>query len=146
VIDPQGRKKVLLTSLTDRKRVKATEIVACYGRRWQIETSYREFKQSMMGMALTLRSKTVEGVRQEIWGRSLPTIWSGWKSRKPHEKPTASPPGSVSCAHFIPSNMNYAGPLSPAPKGNCQHYCSGCASASSPFSMKNDPGACATES
>jgi hypothetical protein len=79
-IDPQGRKKVLLTSLTDRKRVKATEIVACYGRRWQIETSYRELKQSMMGMALTLRSKTVEGVRQEIWGRSLPTIWSDWKS------------------------------------------------------------------
>jgi hypothetical protein len=67
-IDPQGRKKVLLTSLTDRKRFKATEIVACYGRRWQIETSYRELKQSMMGMALTLRSKTVEGVQQELWG------------------------------------------------------------------------------
>ena len=68
VIDSQGRKKVLLTSLTDRKHFKATEIVACYGRRWQIETSYRELKQSMMGMALTLRSKTVEGVQQEIWG------------------------------------------------------------------------------
>src|SRR5438552_14728744 len=55
VIDPQGRKKVLLTSLTDRKQFKAAEIVACYARRWQIETSYRELKQSMMGMALTLR-------------------------------------------------------------------------------------------
>lgn len=68
VIDPQGRKKVLLTSLTDRKQFKANDIVACYGRRWQIETSYRELKQSMMGMALTLRSKTVDGVQQEIWG------------------------------------------------------------------------------
>ena len=68
VIDPQGRKKVLLTSLTDRKTFKAAEIVACYSRRWQIETSYRELKQSMMGMALTLRSKTVDGVQQEIWG------------------------------------------------------------------------------
>lgn len=68
VIDAQGRKSVLLTSLTDRKRFTAAEIVACYSRRWQIETSYRELKQSMMGMALTLRSKTVEGVLQEIWG------------------------------------------------------------------------------
>jgi hypothetical protein len=68
VIDPQGRKKVLLTSLIDRKQFKAAEIVACYSRRWQIETSYRELKQSMMGMALTLRSKTVDGVQQEIWG------------------------------------------------------------------------------
>lgn len=68
VIDPQGRKKVLLTSLTDRKTFKAAEIVACYSRRWEIETSYRELKQSMMGMALTLRSKTVDGVQQEIWG------------------------------------------------------------------------------
>lgn len=68
VIDPQGRKKVLLTSLTDRKQFKAAAIVACYSRRWQIETSYRELKQSMMGMAVTLRSKTVDGVSQEIWG------------------------------------------------------------------------------
>ena len=68
VIDTQGRKKVLLTSLTDLKTFKAAEIVACYSRRWQIETSYREFKQSMIGMALTLRSKTVDGVQQEIWG------------------------------------------------------------------------------
>jgi len=68
VIDPQGRKKILLTSLIDRKKFKAAEIVACYSHRWQIETSYRELKQSMMGMALTLRSKTVEGVQQEIWG------------------------------------------------------------------------------
>lgn len=49
VIDPHGRKKILLTSLTDRKQFKAAEIVACYSRRWQIETSYRELKQSMMG-------------------------------------------------------------------------------------------------
>lgn len=67
-VDSQGRKKVLLTSLTDRKQFKASEIVACYSRRWQIETSYRELKQSMMGMALTLRSRTVAGVQQEIWG------------------------------------------------------------------------------
>lgn len=68
VVDSFGRKKTLLTSLTDRKQFKAADVAACYSRRWQIETSYRELKQSMMGMAPTLRSKTVAGVQQEIWG------------------------------------------------------------------------------
>ncbi len=68
VIDPSARKQILLTSLFDRKRYKAVDITACYERRWQIETSYRELKQTMLGKTLTLRSKTVEGVYQEIWG------------------------------------------------------------------------------
>ena len=68
VVDSQGRKRILLTSLCDRSRYKPTDIAACYERRWGIETSYRELKQTMLGTALTLRSKTVEGVYQEIWG------------------------------------------------------------------------------
>lgn len=67
-IDARGRQRILLTSLTDRRRFKANDLAACYSRRWQVETSYRELKQSMLGMALTLRSKTVDGVYQEIWG------------------------------------------------------------------------------
>lgn len=68
VIDQSARKHLLLTSLFDAKRYTAADIAACYTRRWQVETSYRELKQSMLGMALTLRSKTVDGVYQEIWG------------------------------------------------------------------------------
>lgn len=68
MIDSKGQKRFLLTSLTDRIAFKAAELIACYARRWHIETSYRELKQSMMGMALTLRSQTVDGVMQEIWG------------------------------------------------------------------------------
>ncbi|QVN18278.1 IS4 family transposase [Burkholderia pyrrocinia] len=68
MIDARGRERVLLTSLNDRQRFKPADIVACYERRWQIETSYRELKQSMLGAELTLRSRTVEGVYQEIWG------------------------------------------------------------------------------
>jgi hypothetical protein len=68
IVNSSARKQILLTSLFDRKRYKATDIVACYERRWQIETSYRELKQTMLGKTLTLRSKTVEGVYQEIWG------------------------------------------------------------------------------
>lgn len=68
VIDAQARQRILLTSLTDRRRFKSSDVVACYDKRWSIETSYRELKQSMLGTALTLRSKTVTGVYQEIWG------------------------------------------------------------------------------
>lgn len=68
VIDAQARKRILLTSLADRRRYKPADISSCYERRWGIETSYRELKQTMLGTALTLRSKTVDGVYQEIWG------------------------------------------------------------------------------
>jgi len=68
IIDQSARKHVLLTSLFDAKRYTAKDIAACYTQRWQIETSYRELKQTMLGVALTLRSRTVEGVYQEIWG------------------------------------------------------------------------------
>jgi len=67
-IDQSARKHVLLTSLFDTKRYTAKDVAACYTQRWQIETSYRELKQTMMGAALTLRSRTVKGVYQEIWG------------------------------------------------------------------------------
>ena len=65
---PKGKPVYLLTSLFDRKRFTAAHLQHCYSRRWQIETSYLEIKQTMMGMALSLRSMSVEGTRQEIWG------------------------------------------------------------------------------
>lgn len=68
IVDQKARKRVLLTSLLDRRRYRPTDIASCYERRWSIETSYRELKHSMLGSALTLRSKTVAGVYQEIWG------------------------------------------------------------------------------
>lgn len=71
VIDARGSINYLLTSLTDKKSFKAAELIACYGRRWRIETSYRELKHSMMGTALTLRSMTVDGTEQEIWGAMI---------------------------------------------------------------------------
>jgi hypothetical protein len=68
IVDDKGKVSYLLTSLTDRKAYKAADLIACYSRRWRIETSYRELKHSMMGSALTLRSMTVDGTEQEIWG------------------------------------------------------------------------------
>ena len=66
--DAKGRRRTLLTSLTDSRRFKPSEIEAVYRRRWQVETSYMELKNTMLGVALTLRSETVECVYQEIWG------------------------------------------------------------------------------
>jgi hypothetical protein len=43
-------------------------LVACYARRWQVETSYLEIKQTMLGAKPTLRSRARQGVEQEIWG------------------------------------------------------------------------------
>lgn len=66
--DFDGKPSYVLTSLIDRRAYPAASVRACYRRRWQIETSYRELKQTMMGMSLTLRSHDVETTRQEIWG------------------------------------------------------------------------------
>ena len=68
MVSANGKQRVLLTSLLDRRRFKAEALAECYRRRWEIETSYRELKQSMLGEALTLRSQQPEGIEQEIWG------------------------------------------------------------------------------
>ncbi len=46
-VDAQARKRILLTSLRDRWRYKPADIAHCYTRRWGIETSYRELKQTI---------------------------------------------------------------------------------------------------
>lgn len=51
-----------------RRRFPATDIAACYLRRWEIETSYQELKQTMLGGPLTMRSQEPEGITQELWG------------------------------------------------------------------------------
>ena len=68
MVSANGKQRILLTSLLDRRRFKAQALAECYRRRWEIETSYRELKQSLLGEALTLRSQQPEGIAQEIWG------------------------------------------------------------------------------
>lgn len=67
----RGQQRILLTSLLDANVWPAHEIVQQYAQRWNIETSYREFKQEMLGSELTLRSGNVSTVRQEVWGALL---------------------------------------------------------------------------
>jgi hypothetical protein len=58
----------LITSLTDAKAYPAKEIVGLYHERWELELGYDEIKTHLLQRQETIRSRTVEGVNQEIWG------------------------------------------------------------------------------
>ena len=61
------RPQRLITSLLDPEQYPADEIVALYHERWEIEIGYGEVKTKMLE-SIPLRSKSVDRVRQEIWG------------------------------------------------------------------------------
>ena len=65
------RPSVVLTSLLDADRYPAAELVELYHERWEIELGYDEIKTHMLARQETIRSKTPDGVRQEIWGIAI---------------------------------------------------------------------------
>jgi hypothetical protein len=58
---------VVLTSMVDPKRFPAVEIAALYHQRWEIELAIDDLKNEQRDAALTLRSKTPMGIRQELY-------------------------------------------------------------------------------
>jgi hypothetical protein len=60
--------QTLLTSLIDHAKYPRGEIVALYHERWEIELGYDEIKTEMLDREEAIRSRTPEGVRQELWG------------------------------------------------------------------------------
>ena len=58
-----------VTSLLDAKAYPAAEIVELYGRRWRIETLFRQLKVDLH--ADVLRSRSVHGVRKELAARVM---------------------------------------------------------------------------
>jgi hypothetical protein len=63
--------RILLSSLRDPERYPAQEVRQLYHERWELELAYDELKTEMLGHEPTLRSKTPQGVRQELWGALL---------------------------------------------------------------------------
>ena len=59
---------VVLTSMVDPKRFPAAEVAALYHQRWEIELAIDDLKNEQRDAAVTLRSKTPVGVRQELYG------------------------------------------------------------------------------
>jgi hypothetical protein len=62
------RPQKLLTSLTDAEAYPALEVVALYHERWEIELGYDEIKTELLEREEAIRSKSPEGVAQELWG------------------------------------------------------------------------------
>lgn len=62
------RPQTLLTSMTDPEAYPANEIVRLYHERWELELGYDEIKTEMLDRLESIRSRTVQGVEQELWG------------------------------------------------------------------------------
>lgn len=58
----------VLTSMVDPERFPAVEIAALYHQRWEIEMAIDDVKTEQRDSAVTLRSKTPTGIRQEVYG------------------------------------------------------------------------------
>lgn len=61
----------LLTSLLDPELYPAKEVVALYHERWETEIGHDEMKTHMLEREETIRSRTPDGVRQELWGIAI---------------------------------------------------------------------------
>jgi hypothetical protein len=72
-IDDPGRPQAeattyrLVTTLLDPDAAPAAELAALYGQRWEFESALAELKTHQRGPGVVLRSKSAEGVRQEVW-------------------------------------------------------------------------------
>jgi hypothetical protein len=64
----EGKQHVLMTSLLDPERFPADELRDLYHERWELELAYDELKTEMLDAEVTLRSKSPNAVRQELWG------------------------------------------------------------------------------
>ncbi len=68
---PGFEPKRLLTSMLDSETHPAQELALLYHERWEIELGYREKKSHMLERRESLRSKTPEGTKQELWGIAI---------------------------------------------------------------------------
>jgi hypothetical protein len=60
--------QTLLTSLRDPAAFPASEVVALYHDRWEIELGYDELKTEVLDREEAIRSKSPNAVAQELWG------------------------------------------------------------------------------
>lgn len=67
----KGSPRTLLTSLLDAEAYPAAELVQLYRERWEQELAYDEVKTHLLNREETIRSRTPEGVRQELYGIAI---------------------------------------------------------------------------
>jgi Transposase DDE domain len=61
----------LATTLLDEQTYPASELLTLYRERWEVETLFREIKSYLREQLKVLRSRTPEGVRQEVYALFL---------------------------------------------------------------------------
>ena len=61
----------LVTSILDPAAAPAVELAGLYAQRWEIETALGELKTHQRGPGAILRSRTPDGVLQEVWAYLL---------------------------------------------------------------------------
>lgn len=66
----QGKSKTVMTSLP-AGTYSTMAVAKLYQQRWEIELGFRDIKSSMQQNAMTLRSKKIDLVYQEVWGLLL---------------------------------------------------------------------------
>jgi hypothetical protein len=66
----QGKLKTVMTSLP-AGTYSTMAVAKLYQQRWEIELGFRDIKSSMQQNAMTLRSKKIDLVYQEVWGLLL---------------------------------------------------------------------------
>ncbi|MFZ5560780.1 MAG: IS4 family transposase [Pseudomonadota bacterium] len=64
---PNGDECAVLTTLDDPEAWPADVVFELYRERWEIELAFAELKNELLHCAMTLRSQTAQGVRQELW-------------------------------------------------------------------------------
>ncbi|MGH7748331.1 MAG: IS4 family transposase, partial [Candidatus Dormibacteria bacterium] len=61
----------LITTILDHRKAPAKELAGLYCQRWEIETALDELKTHQRGPAQVLRSRSPDGVEQEVWAHLL---------------------------------------------------------------------------
>jgi hypothetical protein len=65
---PEGEHYRLVTTLLDPDQAPALDLAEMYAQRWEFETTLDELKTHQRGAKVVLRSKSPDGVQQEVWG------------------------------------------------------------------------------
>jgi Insertion element 4 transposase N-terminal/Transposase DDE domain len=65
---PAGQRYRLVTTLAGPDTAPAAELAELYAQRWEFEINLDEIKTHQRGAGMVLRSKSPEGVEQEVWG------------------------------------------------------------------------------
>jgi hypothetical protein len=80
-----GQTHRLLTTLLDEQLAPALELVCCYHERWEIELTIDEVDTHQRAGVPVLRSRTVQGVYQELYGLLLAHYlirWLMWQTAR----------------------------------------------------------------